>query len=185
MLIRTIQQILIAPSIECTYSKAMINKSNAILTGGAYQSARKVTQCECKGFQICFLPEQHCSMHPASPALFSPQSFLLREKRLGRRRRVGSDHGGTSRRKRRLLSSVLTSSFPIRKRFAGLWIGFGETDHQALIFSSTCLASAAPAWDTAPDGRAACRCTERPSPAARRTRNCPPGHTGRGRGRCC
>ena len=98
--------------------------------------------------------------------------------------RVRNDHGGTSRRERRLLSSVLTSSVPIRKRFAGLWIGFGETDHQALIFSSTCSASAAPASDTAPDGRAACRCTERPSPAARRRQNCPPGRTGRDRGRC-
>ena len=61
-------------------------------------------------------PEFRGSMHQTRlHALFSPQSFLLREKRLGRRRRVRNDRDGTSRRKRRLLSSVLVSSFPNRK----------------------------------------------------------------------
>ena len=44
--IRTILLILMAVSIDCTYSRAMTNKSDAILTGGAYQNARKVTECE-------------------------------------------------------------------------------------------------------------------------------------------
>ena len=46
---------------------------------------------------------------------FSPPSFPARRKRRGRRRRVRNDHDGTSRRKRRLFSSVLVSSFPNRK----------------------------------------------------------------------
>ena len=53
---------------------------------------------------------------------FSPPSFPARRKRRGRRRRVRNDHDGTSRRKRRLLSSVLISSFPNRElnsRFGG------------------------------------------------------------------
>ena len=64
----------------------------------------------------------------ASQRPFSPPSFPARRKRRGRRRRVRNDHDGTSRRrrvrndhdgtsrrKRRLLSSVLISSFPNRK----------------------------------------------------------------------
>ena len=51
----------------------------------------------------------------ASKRPFSPPSFPARRKRRGRRRRVRNDHDGTSRRKRRLLSSVLISSFPNRK----------------------------------------------------------------------
>ncbi len=51
----------------------------------------------------------------ASKRPFSPPSFPARRKRRGRRRRVRNDHGGTSRRKRRLFSSVLVSSFPNRK----------------------------------------------------------------------
>ena len=39
--------------------------------------------------------------------------------------RVRNDHDGTSRRERRLLSSVLISSFPNRKRCAGLRFGGG------------------------------------------------------------
>ena len=39
--------------------------------------------------------------------------------------RVRNDHDGTSRRERRLLSSVLISSFPNRKRCAGLRFGEG------------------------------------------------------------
>ena len=42
-----------------------------------------------------------------------------------KRWRVRNDHGGTSRRERRLLSSVLISSFPNRKRCAGLRFGEG------------------------------------------------------------
>ena len=42
-------------------------------TGGAYYSARIVTQCECRSFQIVFLLKLHCSMHQPYPApLFSP-----------------------------------------------------------------------------------------------------------------
>ena len=51
----------------------------------------------------------------ASKRPFSPPSFPARRKRRGRRRRVRNDHDGTSRRKRRLFSSVLISSFPNRK----------------------------------------------------------------------
>ena len=48
-------------------------------------------------------------------ALFSPPSFLLREKRWGRRRRVRNDHDGTNPCRQGFLSSVLVSSFPNRK----------------------------------------------------------------------
>ena len=51
----------------------------------------------------------------ASKRPFSPPSFPARRKRRGRRKRVRNDHDGTSRRKRRLFSSVLISSFPNRK----------------------------------------------------------------------
>ena len=44
--IRTTLQVLMAVSIDCTNSKATDSKSEAILTGGAYHSARKVTACE-------------------------------------------------------------------------------------------------------------------------------------------
>ena len=46
--------------------------------------------------------------------------LLLLQKKM---QRVRNDHGGTSRRERRLLSSVLISSFPNRKRCAGLRFG--------------------------------------------------------------
>ena len=84
--IRTILHISLVTSIDCTCSKATINKSDVNLTGGAYYSAREVTQCECKSFRVGFLSESYCGTSPASPALFSPLSFLLREKRQGRRR---------------------------------------------------------------------------------------------------
>ena len=59
----------------------------------------------------------------ASPStLFSPPSFLLREKRWGRRRRVRNDHDGTNPCKQGFLSSVLVSSFPNRK--LNLRVGF-------------------------------------------------------------
>ena len=41
--IRTTLLITKAPSIDCTYSKATANKSDAYLTGGAYHSAREAT----------------------------------------------------------------------------------------------------------------------------------------------
>ena len=46
--------------------------------------------------------------------------LLLLQKKM---QRVRNDHDGTSRRERRLLSSVLISSFPNRKRCAGLRFG--------------------------------------------------------------
>ena len=45
---------------------------------------------------------------------------------MGRRRHVRNGFDGTSRRERRLLSSKAVSSFPNRKRFAGLRFGFLE-----------------------------------------------------------
>ena len=50
----------------------------------------------------------------ASKRPFSPPSFPARRKE-GARRARQNDHDGTSRRKRRLISSVLISSFPNRK----------------------------------------------------------------------
>ena len=62
------------------------------------------------------LPKFRCSMHQTvTKRPFSPPSLPARRKRRGRRRRVRNDHDGTSRRKRRLFSSVLVSSFPNRK----------------------------------------------------------------------
>ena len=49
------------------------------------------------------------------------QHFLLLLQK--KTQRIRNDHGGTSRRERRLLSSVLISSFPNRKRCAGLRFG--------------------------------------------------------------
>ena len=61
-------------------------------------------------------PKFRCRMYPTvTQRPFSPPSFPARRKRRGRRRRVRNDHDGTSRRKRRLFSSVLVSSFPNRK----------------------------------------------------------------------
>ena len=74
----------------------------------------------------------------ASKRPFSPPSFPARRKRRGRRRRVRNDHGGTSCRKRRLLSSVLISSFPNRKlnlRF-GFFLCKSAATSQALRASS-------------------------------------------------
>ena len=67
-------------------------------------------------------------------ALFSPPSFLLREKRWGRRRRVRNDHDGTKPCMQGFLSSVLVSSFPNRKlnlRF-GFFLCKSVTTSQAL-----------------------------------------------------
>ena len=85
------------------------------VSGGAYQDARKVSLVwnDIQNIDACLNSEAERTKRVQ--ALFSPPSFLLREKRWGRRRRVRNDHDGTSRRKRRLLSSVLVSSFPNRK----------------------------------------------------------------------
>ena len=86
MQIRTPLQVSKAPSIDRNNSKALANKFDTILTCGAYHSARIVAKCECRSYQISFLLELHRGTSPVPPALFSPLSFLLREKRQGRRR---------------------------------------------------------------------------------------------------
>ena len=84
-------------------------------TGGAYQSARIVTQCDCRNLQISSYLNRTAAQAPRPHALFSPLSFLLREKRQGRRRHVRNGLTEPSRRKRRLLSCKAVSSFPTRK----------------------------------------------------------------------
>ena len=108
-------KILIAPSIDGSCSKATSCKPDTSVSGGAYQDARKVSLVwnDIQNIDACLNSEAERTKRVQ--ALFSPPSFLLREKRWGRRRRVRNDHDGTSRRKRRLLSSVLVSSFPNRK----------------------------------------------------------------------
>ena len=109
------QQTWPAPSMDGRYSTATSYKSDTPVSGGAYQDARKVSLVwnDIQNIDACLNSEAERTKRVQ--ALFSPPSFLLREKRWGRRRRVRNDHGGTSRRKRRLLSSVLISSFPNRK----------------------------------------------------------------------
>ena len=86
------------------------------VSGGAYQDARKVSIEWNARLKHRRSPEFRCRMHQTvTQRPFSPPSFPARRKRRGRRRRVRNDHDGTSRRKRRLLSSVLVSSFPNRK----------------------------------------------------------------------
>ena len=87
------------------------------------------------------LPEFRRSMHQTRPqALFSPPSFLLREKRWGRRRRVRTGLGGTSPRcSRSLFSSEPVSSFPNRKlnlRF-GFYRKFDTTSQSRLRRASS------------------------------------------------
>ena len=108
-------KILIAPSIDGSCSKATSCKPDTSVSGGAYQDARKVSLVwnDIQNIDACLNSEAERTKRVQ--ALFSPPSFLLREKRWGRRRRVRNDRDGTSRRKRRLLSSVLVSSFPNRK----------------------------------------------------------------------
>ena len=85
------------------------------------------------------LPEFRGRKHQTRPhALFSSISFLLREKRYGRRRRVRTGLDGTSPRcSRSLFSSEPVSSFPSRKlnlRFG--FYGKSATTSQALRASS-------------------------------------------------
>ena len=105
-----------APSIDGSSSKATSRKSDTSVSGGAYQDARKVSIEWNARLKHRRSPEFRCRMHQTvTQRPFSPPSFPARRKRWGRRRRVRNDHDGTSRRKRRLLSSVLVSSFPNRK----------------------------------------------------------------------
>ena len=85
------------------------------VSGGAYQDARKVTLVwnDIQNIDACLNSEAERTKRVQ--ALFSPPSFLLREKRWGRRRRVRNDHDGTNPCKQGFLSSVLVSSFPNRK----------------------------------------------------------------------
>ena len=106
-----------APSIDGNRSKATSHKLDAPVSGGAYQDARKVSLVWNARPKHWNPPEFKCRKHPTvTQRPFSPPSFPARRKRRGRRRRVRNDHDGTSRRKRRLFSSVLVSSFPNRKR---------------------------------------------------------------------
>ena len=105
-----------APSIDGNRSKATSCKFGPYVSGGAYQDAREVTTEWNAKPKHWGLPKIRCRKHPTvTQRPFSPPSFPARRKRRGRRRRVRNDHDGTSRRKRRLLSSVLVSSFPNRK----------------------------------------------------------------------
>ncbi len=112
----TFTKISVAPSIDGNCSKATSYKLDAPVSGGAYQDARKVGIEWNARLKHRRSPEFRCRMHQTvTKRPFSPPSFPARRKRRGRRRRVRNDHDGTSRRKRRLLSSVLVSSFPNRK----------------------------------------------------------------------
>ena len=105
-----------APSIDGNRSKATSCKFGPYVSGGAYQDAREVTTEWNAKPKHWGLPKIRCRKHPTvTQRPFSPPSFPARRKRRGRRRRVRNDHDGTSRRKRRLFSSVLVSSFPNRK----------------------------------------------------------------------
>ena len=105
-----------APAIDGNCSKATSCKLDAPVSGGAYQDARKVSIEWNVRLKHRRSPEFRCRMRQTvTQRPFSPPSFPARRKRRGRRRRVRNDHDGTSRRKRRLLSSVLVSSFPNRK----------------------------------------------------------------------
>ena len=69
------------PSIDCKYSTATSFKSDTPVSGGAYQDAREVTSewNDIQKLGDCLKSEAECTPHPH--ALFSPLSFLLREKR--------------------------------------------------------------------------------------------------------
>ena len=136
--------------------KGNCSQIRSSVTGGAYNSVCRVTMCVRRDLSIGACLNCTRSTHQTvTKRPFSPHSFPARRKRMGRRRH---------------------DRLPEKA---------GPKNPPVLIFSSTYSASAVPAWDTAPDGQAACRCTERPWPAARRTQNCPPGRTGRDRGQCC
>ena len=110
------QKIRSAPSIYGSCSTATSCKFDSPVSGGAYQDARRVTTEWNAELKHWGLPEFRGRTYPTvTKRPFSPPSFPARRKRRGRRRRVRNDHDGTSRRKRRLLSSVLVSSFPNRK----------------------------------------------------------------------
>ena len=110
------RQIRPAPSIFSKYSTATSCKFGTPVSGGTYQDIRKVTTEWNAELKHRGSPEFRCRKHQTvTKRPFSPPSFPARRKRRGRRRRVRNDHDGTSRRKRRLLSSVLVSSFPNRK----------------------------------------------------------------------
>ena len=85
------------------------------VSGGAYQDTRKVSLVwnDIQNIDACLNSEAERTKRVQ--ALFSPPSFLLREKRWGRRRHVRNDHDGTNPCKQGFLSSVLVSSFPNRK----------------------------------------------------------------------
>ena len=118
-----------ASSIDGNRSTATSIKSDTPVSGGAYQDARKVTTEWNAKPKHWGLPKIRCRKHPTvTKRPFSPPSFPARRKRRGRRRRVRNDHDGTSRRKRRLFSSVLVSSFPNRK--LNLRFGFFPADLQ-------------------------------------------------------
>ena len=114
------------------------------VSGGAYQDARKVSLVwnDIQNIDACLNSEAERTNHVQS--LFSPPSFLLREKRWGRRRRVRNDHDGTRPRySRSLFSSVLISSFPNRKlnlRF-GFYSKFATTSQSASLTASLPLLS--------------------------------------------
>ena len=110
------QQIRSAPSIYSSCSTTTSYKFDTSVSGGAYQDIRKVTTEWNAELKHRGSPEFRCRKHQTvTKRPFSPPSFPARRKRRGRRRHVRNDHDGTSRRKRRLLSSVLISSFPNRK----------------------------------------------------------------------
>ena len=109
-------QIWSVPSIDGNRSKATSCKFGPYVSGGAYQDACKVTIEWNAKPKHWGLPKIRCRKHQTvTQRPFSLPSFPARRKRRGRRRRVRNDHDGTSRRKRRLFSSVLVSSFPNRK----------------------------------------------------------------------
>ena len=124
----------------CTFyysscSTAASIKLDTPVSGGAYQDARKVSLVWNDSQKLgAYLNSEAGSTQTVTQRPFSPPSFPARRKRRGRRRRVRNDHDGTSRRKRRLLSSVLVSSFPNRKlnlRF-GFYRKFATTSQSRL-----------------------------------------------------
>ena len=128
------------PSIDGNRSKATSRKLDAPVSGGAYQDARRVTlEWNARPKHRC-LPEFRGRKHQtASKHSFLPPSFLLREKRWGRRRRVRNDHDGTNPCRQGFLSSVLVSSFPNRKlnlRF-GFYRKFATTSQSRLRRASS------------------------------------------------
>ena len=79
-------KILIAPSIDGSCSKATSCKPDTSVSGRAYQDARKVSLVwnDIQNIDACLNSEAERTKRVQ--ALFSPPSFLLREKRWGRRR---------------------------------------------------------------------------------------------------